>query len=181
MQLRGVDMMRFKRFCTKKFERIIIHHSWSPDSKQSYDWEAIDKYHKVDNGWLEIGYHFGLEYVEGILQLCIGRSLTQYGSHAVGFNDGSIGICLVGCYDDKPPDGLQYEILADLCFALCRQFDIKPFNIRPHSEFNSQKTCPGRMFDMMKLRTMVGGKLNPIQEVSNEKDNNSNYTINSNC
>lgn len=145
--------IRFKRFSTVKFTHIIIHHSEDEDTERD-DWYGIDRYHTVDKGWSEIGYHFGSEMYNGKHTLCIGRSLAKAGGHTMGMNEVSIGICLVGNYDLKEPSPEQYLLIAELCRVLMVQFAIPIENIKRHSDY-SEKTCPGRMFSMETLKSKI--------------------------
>lgn len=70
---------------------IIVHCSAS-QNKQEYDWKFIDRVHR-SNGWLGIGYHFVIR-TDGTIQN--GRGIDDLGSHVAGYNDCSIGICLIG-------------------------------------------------------------------------------------
>ena len=83
---------------SKKVKYLVIHCSATPPdmligAKEIRDW------HVKDNHWEDIGYHFVIrrDYaspVKGILET--GRMLNQVGAHVQGYNDQSIGICLVG-------------------------------------------------------------------------------------
>lgn len=150
-------MFKYARFSTIKFTHVTIHHSFSPDNNQWYDWYSIDKYHKVDKGWNEIGYHFGLELVNGVYRICLGRSLSMPGAHCVGMNERAIGICAVGNYDVMEPSCIQYWLLASLCRDLIRDFNIPIENIEPHSKYSPEKTCPGTKFSMDRLKEVVAG------------------------
>jgi N-acetylmuramoyl-L-alanine amidase len=136
-----------------RWDRIIIHHSATKDG-ETVDWQAIRRYHVQEKKWDDIGYHFGLEYINGYYELLIGRPLIQTGAHTIGQNHCGIGICVVGNYDLIEPCTMQYELLATLCKDLCWRFTISPANIYAHNQF-ANKTCPGNMFDMEKLKTIT--------------------------
>lgn len=70
---------------------IVVHCSATPPDLNIGSVE-ITKWHKA-KGWASIGYHLVIRRdgsVEG------GRSLSEVGAHAQGYNSSSIGICLVG-------------------------------------------------------------------------------------
>jgi hypothetical protein len=45
-------------------EYIVIHHSLTPDN-QTVSWNAIRRYHIDVNKWADIGYHYGIENING--------------------------------------------------------------------------------------------------------------------
>lgn len=139
----------------RKIYRIIIHHSATKDSPAKPDWEAIRKYHIEHNGWDDIGYHFGIEYVDGVARLRLGRPVKQIGAHCKGANKDSIGICVVGNYNKQSPASNQMYRLFCLCKTLCRAFGIG--SIVGHDEVRKQqglkpKGCPGEYFGMERFR-----------------------------
>lgn len=153
------DLVRFRRYSTRNWTDIIIHYSYSPDNAKTYQWGNIDWYHTIEKGWSEIGYHFGFEKVKGVYNLCVGRGLNKGGGHTIGMNDKAIGICCIGKFDDNEPEDALYEAVTDLLVALCLEFNISVSNISPHSKYADYKTCPGRKFDMEKLRGMVNTQI----------------------
>jgi hypothetical protein len=142
-----------------KWTDIIIHHSATHDDGFKHDWEAIRHFHKswrldgkiitpeqgkalFDNPdnvgnllmpWREIGYHLGLERVDGGgLVLQYGRPLTMQGAHCLGMNGCGIGICVVGNFDKETPRDDLYFKLAELCYDLMLAYKIKIDKISPH-------------------------------------------------
>jgi hypothetical protein len=127
-----------------KFKGIIIHHSATVDGN-TYSWGAIKRYHKVTKGWDDIGYHFGIERINGETVMLTGRGLEWQGAHCLGHND-TIGICVVGNYDLVPPSSDKVGLLLRLISGLLEMFpDLKPDDVRYHRDF-APKTCPGNYF-----------------------------------
>jgi len=104
------------------------------------------------NGWMDVGYHYtiangkkhyaweaaGDGYVEE------GRPEKNVGAHARGFNEHSIGICLIGDFENTYPTNLQLASLVELLIKLCLKYDIDPMKgIRTHGELMETK-CPGK-------------------------------------
>ena len=134
--------------------RIIIHHSLTKDSG-TVSWAAIRHYHIFDRGWVDIGYHAGIEMVGDEYECFYGRPVTQQGAHTQGHNHDTLGFCFVGNYDAEEPDPkMLYTAARRVILPWCQTFGIEPENIRAHREF-STKTCPGKLFDLEQLRSLV--------------------------
>jgi N-acetylmuramoyl-L-alanine amidase len=136
---------------------IVMHHSLTEDTRVK-NWEAIRKYHKEHNGWDDIGYHYGIDYIEEKPTLLEGRSLTKMGAHTKGLNRESIGICIVGNYDKVQPPEDKWELALKLVRTLMQEYGIPKENVIGHGEAQEmlhdsyRKTCPGKRFNMNKFR-----------------------------
>ncbi len=75
----------------KSTDFIVIHCSATP-AKMDIGAKEIDRWHRA-KGWFRIGYHFVIRR-DGSVEY--GRELNTVGAHAVGFNERSVGVCLVG-------------------------------------------------------------------------------------
>lgn len=168
---------------------IVMHHSFSKDGKER-NWDAIRKYHMsyryngmtvspevakvlheqgktVEMPWVDIGYHFGIELVGNDYQIVNGRQLDKRGAHVGqgGFNRMSIGICMVGNFDERTPPDRQWILglllvkrLTD--YLATKAMVIKNENVIGHREAQAlagvplidRKSCPGKMFDMNLFR-----------------------------
>ena len=124
---------------------IIIHHSLTKDGIAA-DWDAIKRYHMTDpqHMWSDIGYHAGVERINGTLTALTGRPVNQIGAHCQGHND-TIGICIVGNFDQTPPDDELLRYAAALTAGFCRMFDFTVDHIHKHHEY-ATKSCPGAAF-----------------------------------
>jgi len=145
----------------KEVKRIIIHSSGFTAGNV----KLLRLYHKIVNKWADIGYHFvigngvGGYSVDG--QLEAGRDLNLQEAHAKGYNQNSIGICVISSKDfflRTPPSSLQYLALENLLFFLCRRFNVPPQNIITHSSI-SPKKCPGPAFNLEFIKRKVVKRL----------------------
>jgi hypothetical protein len=146
---------------------IVIHHSLTKDGPVK-DWDAIRRYHMETNGWNSIGYHCGLERIKDDYQVMLGRPLDKRGAHVKdgGFNNKSIGICVVGNWDRESPPEKQWILTRLLVENLRTLYTSKGMlipkeNVIGHWEAQAQaglapnlrKSCPGRLFDLNKFRS----------------------------
>ena len=125
-----------------KPEFIIVHHSLTKDG-QTVSWGAIRKYHIETNGWIDIGYQFGLELIGIYCEILLGRMWDEVGAHTIGMNDKSIGICFIGNYDENFPSQVMLDKGLLLISSLMDTFNIPKQNIKGHCEY-AQKSCPGK-------------------------------------
>jgi hypothetical protein len=132
---------------------LVLHCSAGPDRILA-DWPAVIRYHVDTRGWEDVGYHYGLEFVQGDIVLQAGRPAWAKGSHcrAGGMNHRSIGLCVVGEFEHGPLLPALYWATVDAIAWLCRVHDIAPVEVYGHREFESGKTCPGRAWSMETVR-----------------------------
>jgi hypothetical protein len=132
--------------------KIILHHSATKDSG-TVSWNAIRRYHMNECQWLDIGYHFGIEYItdpgspDGSYEILTGRMPDENGAHTTGQNSQAIGVCFIGNFDESPPPIGQWKQGLKLVRWLCKEFMIIKFKVYGHRNF-APKTCPGLMFDV---------------------------------
>ncbi len=153
-------------------EYIIIHHSLTDDNVTLSDFEAIRNYHINHNGWRDIGYHWVLEKVNNKWVWRAGRKETEDGAHCKeqGMNFKSIGVCVVGNFDKDTPTDEIYELVAAKCKDIMSRWPkIKVENIKPHREYATYKSCPGKNFNMTTLINKVKGVGSVVGEVIKTK------------
>lgn len=83
-----------------------------------------------------IGYHYVIR-LDGSLEF--GRGLQEVGAHAQNFNQGSIGICLIGTDKYTTP---QWDSLKSLVTQLTLTIP-SITSVIGHNQLTDQKTCPG--------------------------------------
>jgi len=149
----------------KNFEYIVVHIS---DSFWGCARE-VRKWH-LAKGWRDIGYHFIV--LNGIIlpnfpltplngSIEVGRYLdanftveeNEIGAHTLGYNDKSIGICVIG----KENWTVSQEVsVIYLCRTLMKWFNIPVQNVLGHCETKSGKkqgkTCPNYPMDVIRAK-----------------------------
>ena len=115
--------------------------------------KEIKGWHK-GKGWKDIGYHFVIR-LNGKVEL--GRPLYKVGSHVIGWNTDSVGVCYVGGLEDKKPkdtmNAAQEAAWRKLVSTLRAQYGA--LEVFGHNDFTDLKACPsfkvGEKFADMKL------------------------------
>ncbi|MDO8839665.1 MAG: N-acetylmuramoyl-L-alanine amidase [Parvibaculum sp.] len=124
---------------------IVVHCSYTPPS-MDVDVRTIDRWHRV-RGWLMVGYHLVIRR-DGTAEN--GRPLNMVGAHVSGYNNRSVGVCLVGGMKEgtagaHPVDETnftpeQYTTLAIVVRTLKDKFPNAV--VVGHNDLTRTKTCP---------------------------------------
>ena len=79
----------------ESYQTLIVHHSaiYKADGRATL--LEVQRLHREDRGWADVGYHFMLDVDGAIYE---GRDLRARGVHTRGRNTGSVGVCLLGDY-----------------------------------------------------------------------------------
>lgn len=140
----------------RKTTEYIVIHCAATTASQDVDWREIDKWHRL-RGFLMIGYHYVIRR-SGVVEK--GRDELQIGAHVEGFNDRSIGICMVGGQNAKGQEEnnfteAQWGSLAELVESL--HFRYPNAKIQGHRDFpNVKKFCPSfSVADWLKKTNIV--------------------------
>lgn len=125
---------------------IVLHHSATRRGSVA----LFDPQHRA-KGWGGVGYAFvignGTDTGDGEIEVTFRWREQRDGVHAKGWDDVSIGICLVGNYEETPPTPAQREALVRLLRHLRRRFSIPAERVVAHKKLNPT-ACPGRLFPM---------------------------------
>lgn len=152
---------------------IIIHHSETSNTYNadpSVDVRSIYYYHAITKGWGDIGYNYLIDWKGNIYEGRYGGDNVVAG-HALQYNPGSIGICLIGSFTSTRPTDAQLASLTALLIwkadakkidALARIFFVdKTINtICAHRDVMNT-SCPGQVaYDLLpKIRADVAAKV----------------------
>lgn len=114
-------------------DMIVVHHT---ASAADITVEDIHQMH-LNNGWTGAGYHV-IIYPDGSAHE--GRPIDCIGAHCYEYNSRSVGVNLVGNFEQYPPTSEQIATLKEVLRWLKQKYgDIE---IGGHYEYNST-ACPG--------------------------------------
>ena len=141
-----LDAIRVK----KGWRHIVIHHTATTSATA----RGIDTYHRekrrMENG---MAYHFLIGNGKGMGdgEIYIGDRWKRQiqGGHLASeaLNQSSIGICLVGNFDKRPPTARQMESLRALITKLRQRTRLPASAVTTHRGIHPRHTrCPGRHF-----------------------------------
>ena len=123
----------------KRTDTIVIHHAAMLPATSRPD---IHDLH-LSNGWAGIGYHKVI-LADGTVE--DGRPLSTVGAHALGANQRSVGIVLVGNFNLQPPPEVQLAAAVRVTQDLLRQYNLGPDKVLPHRGVTKGTVCPGLLF-----------------------------------
>lgn len=122
---------------TLPINRLIVHHSASP---LTVTVEDIEKWHVVENGWDAIGYHWVVSQA-GILVPT--RPIHYQGAHARGFNDGTLGVCLIGNNTQEQNRWTRQQIITLNKLLSTLEYIIPGIEAWGHRDLATGTECPG--------------------------------------
>jgi len=133
-----------------RWKYIVIHHSGTSMGTM----KGMDRYHReerhMENG---LAYHFVIGNGNGMKdgEIEAGARWTDQldGGHLASeaLNKKSVGICLVGNFDETAPTRKQMESLKALTRYLLVRCGLKASVVQTHQEINPISTrCPGKKF-----------------------------------
>lgn len=142
---------------TRKVDEVILHHTWRPTKAQYRGKETIEgiRAHHKSQGWKDIGYHL-LIAPDG--EIWLGRPLNEVGAHTVGRNSRSVGVCLIGNFDEEKLEEPQKGVAIAVLAALLQKFNLTVKSLNFHRDY-AQKTCPGKLIDKGALRALVATEI----------------------
>lgn len=137
------------------WKHIVIHHTATASATA----RGIDRFHRekrhMENG---MAYHFLIGNGRGMGdgEIYIGNRWKKQiqGGHLASeqLNMSSIGICLVGNFEEKGPTARQMESLEALLRKLIQQTGLSRSALTTHRSIHPRHTsCPGRHFALPKL------------------------------
>jgi len=148
MQIKETDLKFSSLAQRSTTERIVIHHSASPDISAV----TIHAWH-LSRGWAGIGYHYVIR-ANGDIER--GRPEWARGAHAPPANSDSIGICLTGNFEIDIPSADQIDALVGLIKDINTRYK-KNLSVIGHKDVMAT-LCPGSRFPWAELYSKLKGK-----------------------
>lgn len=122
----------------QSYQTLVIHHSGFYEQDGLSTMLEIQRAHRDDRGWADVGYHFMVDKDGTIYE---GRDLTVRGVHTEGYNTGSLGVCLLGDFRFEAPSQTQLASTYRLNNWLVYRTGLT--HLAGHKEFNDFTVCPG--------------------------------------
>ncbi len=122
----------------ESYQTLIVHHSSFYEADGLATIREVERLHRDDRMWADIGYHFLVD-VDG--RIYEGRDLAARGVHTMGYNTGSAGVCLLGDFRFVPPAAAQWEGMVALGSWLVAELALS--HLAGHRQFNESTLCPG--------------------------------------
>jgi hypothetical protein len=117
---------------------VVVHHTAISDASP----EEIQSLHMDGRGFADIAYHFLIDSEGNIYE---GREINVRGAHVQGFNTGSVGVVLMGNFNEVEPSQSQLESLEKLVDYLRYTYEIR--YLVGHKDYPDQSPdgteCPG--------------------------------------
>lgn len=117
---------------------IVIHHSAFADGGPV----EVQELHMDRRGFADVAYHFLIDS-DGVIYE--GREINIRGAHVQGFNTGSIGIVLLGNFNEEQSNDIQLASLRALVDHLRYTYEIR--YLAGHKDYPNQSPdgteCPG--------------------------------------
>ncbi|MFC8968837.1 peptidoglycan recognition protein [Streptomyces sp. NPDC057094] len=104
---------------TKKVKAAFVHHTASGNnyscSQVPSVIRSIYRYHVVSSGWRDIGYNFLVDKCGNIYEgRAGGVAKAVLGAHTLGFNSNSMGIAVLGTFQNTKPTDASLKAIARL-------------------------------------------------------------------
>ncbi len=133
---------------------VIVHHSdTANDEDPLAAIRSIYYYHAVTRGWGDVGYNYLVDSRGNVYEGRFGGE-NAVGGHALGYNEGTCGICLMGRFAGEAPTPEMLGGLASILARVTAAAGLDPFADAPlydipslptvaaHRDVNPT-TCPG--------------------------------------
>jgi hypothetical protein len=120
------------------YQTVVIHHSSLYEDDDVTTVKAIQDLHLEDRGWADIGYHFCIGLEGAVFE---GRLMSVRGVHTEFYNTGSLGVCLLGNFEEISPTPPQLDTTQALINWLVLRLQLT--HQAGHRDFNPQTLCPG--------------------------------------
>jgi hypothetical protein len=172
------DVLVWPLAYSKSIKKIVVHHTDSDirdlngdlrTDGQDYKamMRAIYRFHTFTRGWGDIGYNYVIDPLGNVYEGRYGGDRVV-GAHAQCFNNGSLGIAIIGDYQAKKVPEPALNSLINLIALKSRQFGIEPqatssfrgkdlFNVLGHRDVRPT-SCPGDVLYSLlpKIRDRAG-------------------------
>lgn len=137
-QFNPAGVLTYSNDLSVALNTIVVHHSAIPNASPA----EIQDLHMDRRGFADVAYHFLID-PDGVIYE--GRGINVRGAHVQGFNTGSVGIVLIGNFNETMPTLSQMDSLEQLVDYLRYTHEIR--YLAGHKDYPGQSPdgteCPG--------------------------------------
>lgn len=132
----GLPAPNYSRIFTE-VSHVVIHHSAGSNTNTNYTQVVRDiyLYHTQVNGWSDIGYNYLISQ-DGTIYTgrdpAGGEQDNVLGAHFCGANSTTMGICLLGNYEEVQPNGNAINSLERIIAFKLNKENLNPYLSYPH-------------------------------------------------
>ncbi len=142
------------------YYRITVHHDGmnaytSTDSNATASRLELIRLAHRGRDFGDIGYHYLIDPAGRVWQ---GRPLQWQGAHVKATNQGNLGVCMLGNYQQQSPNPTQLAALDRFVASRMRYYNIRVGNVFTHQEL-APTLCPGVTLQAAMVRTRRSGAL----------------------
>ncbi len=121
------DTLRWPWQYSPKVKLFVVHHTAglvSGDGRTGIErMRALYQFHAVNRGWGDVGYHYIVDETGQVYEGRAGGKLVV-GGHVYCHNVGTVGISLMGNFDEERPTQAQVKALQKLLVLLADTYDV---------------------------------------------------------
>lgn len=142
------------------YYRITVHHDGMNTFTSTDQYAAAQRLEQIrqahrQRDFGDIGYHYVIDPAGRVWQ---GRPLEWQGAHVKATNQGNLGICMLGNYQQQSPNPQQLAALDRFVTSQMRTYNISLSDVRTHQEM-APTLCPGSTLQVAMVRTRRNGAL----------------------
>jgi N-acetyl-anhydromuramyl-L-alanine amidase AmpD len=135
-----MNSMKLARFITIHHDGMKVFTETSKSAAAARLEKIRTSHLKRDNGsWGDIGYHYAIDRAGRLWE---GRSLKWQGAHVKGWNEGNIGVVVLGNYDKQTLNRAQSARIETTLKLLMKKHNVPVSRVRTHQEW-AATACPG--------------------------------------
>lgn len=137
--------------------KIVLHHTWKPTVDQ---WQGQRSINGLKSFYERKGWSAGPHLFIGEDGIWLFTPMNTIGIHAGVGNTKSIGIEVVGDYDEKVWEGAIKDNVVGVLKALMEKLNITTTGLHFHNEY-SPKSCPGKMITKQYVLSLLSEEISP--------------------
>jgi N-acetylmuramoyl-L-alanine amidase len=152
------EIVRGKPIVAPRLKLAVVHHTANSNDYTRAEAAAIvrgiEDYHVQGNGWNDIGYNFLVDRFGDVFEgRAGGMTRNVIGAHAEGFNSGTVGVALIGNFQNATPSKAMQDALVKLLAWRLDLAHVDPLSTVAYTSGGNAKFAAGKV---VTLRAISG-------------------------